>query len=49
MQDFSDSNPPSANKERLDNRWGRSACHAFRNFNLPSRLDAHRRPSGASA
>jgi hypothetical protein len=38
-----------ANKARLDNRWGCSVDHAFRNFNPSSRLDAHRRPSGASA
>jgi hypothetical protein len=39
----------NANKTRLDNRWGCSVGHARRNFNPPSRLDAHRRPSGASA
>jgi hypothetical protein len=38
-----------ANKARLINRWGCSVGHAFRNFNPPSRLDAHPRPSGASA
>jgi hypothetical protein len=38
-----------ANKARLDNRWGCSVGHACRNFNPPSRLDAHPRPSGASA
>ena len=38
------------NKARLDNRWGCSVGHAFRNFNLSSRLNAHPRPlSGASA
>ncbi len=37
------------NKARLDNRWGCSVGHAFRNFNLPTRLAAFRRPSGASA
>ena len=40
---------PKANKARLDNRWGCSVGHAFRNFNPPSRLDAQSRPSGASA
>ena len=39
----------SFNKARLDNRWGCSVGHALRNFNSPSRLDARRRPSGASA
>jgi len=38
-----------ANKARLDNRWGCPVCHAFRNFNSPSRFDAQPRPSGASA
>lgn len=38
-----------ANKSRLDNRWGCSVGHAFRNFHPPSRFDAHPRPSGASA
>ena len=38
-----------ANKARLDNRWGCSVGHAFRNFNPPLRLDAYPRPSGASA
>jgi hypothetical protein len=38
-----------ANKARLDNRWGCSVGYAFRNFNPPSRFDAHPRPSGASA
>jgi hypothetical protein len=38
-----------ANKARLDNRWGCSVGHAFRYFNPSSRLDAHPRPSGASA
>ncbi|SKA98540.1 hypothetical protein SAMN02745166_02789 [Prosthecobacter debontii] len=37
------------NKARLGNRWGCCIGHAFRNFNPPSRLDAHLRPSGASA
>jgi hypothetical protein len=36
-------------KARLVNRWGCFVGHAFRNFNPPSRFDAHRRPSGASA
>ena len=40
---------PRANKARLDNRWGCSVDHALRNFNPPSRLGAHYRPSGASA
>jgi hypothetical protein len=40
---------PKANKSRLDNRWGCSVGHAFRNFNPPSRFDAYPRPSGASA
>ncbi len=40
---------PRANKARLDNRWGSSVGHAFRNLNPPYRLDAHRRPSVASA
>lgn len=31
------------------NRWGCSAGHAFRALNPSSRLDAHSRPSGASA
>ena len=35
---------PKANKARLDNRWGCSVGHAFRNFNTPSRLAAHPRP-----
>jgi len=38
----------SANKARLDNRWDGSVGYVFRNFNPPSRLDAHPRPSGAS-
>jgi hypothetical protein len=38
-----------ANKARLDNRWGCSVSHAFCDFNPPSRLDDHPRPSGASA
>jgi hypothetical protein len=42
-------NKPEANKARLDNRWGCAVGHAFRNFNPPSRFDAHPRPSGASA
>jgi hypothetical protein len=37
-----------ANKQ-LDNRWGCSVGHAFRNFNPHSRIDVRRRPSGASA
>ena len=37
------------NKARLVNRWGCCVGHAFRIFKLPSRLDAHSRPSGASA
>ena len=37
------------NKARLDNRWGCSVGHAFRNFNPLSRLNAHPRPSGTSA
>jgi hypothetical protein len=37
------------NKARLDNRWGCSVGHACRNYNPPSRLHAHSRPSGASA
>ena len=37
------------NKVRLDNRWGCSAGNALLNFNPLSRLDAHPRPSGASA
>jgi hypothetical protein len=40
---------PKANKARLDNRWGCYVGNAFRSFNPPSRLDAHPRPSGASA
>lgn len=41
---------PRPNKARLDNRWGCSVGLAFCNFNNPpSRLDAHPRPSGASA
>ena len=36
-------------KARLDNRWGCSVGHAFLNFNPLTRLDAHPRPSGASA
>ena len=36
-------------KARLDNRWGCSVGHAFRNFNPLSRLNACLRPSGASA
>lgn len=39
----------NANKARLHNRWGCSVGHTLRNFNPPSRLDAHPRPSGASA
>ncbi len=35
---------PKANKARLDNRWGCSVGHAFRNFNPPSRFHAHPRP-----
>ena len=42
-------NQQTANKARLDNRWGCSVGHAFRNFSAPSRIDAHRRPSGATA
>ncbi len=41
--------PIKANKARLDNRWGCSVGHVSRNFNPLSRLDAHPRPSGASA
>jgi hypothetical protein len=36
-------------KARLGNRWGCSVGQDFRNFHPPSRLDAHPRPSGASA
>ena len=36
-------------RARLDNRWGCSVGQAFRNFNPPSRFNAHPRPSGASA
>jgi hypothetical protein len=39
----------TANKARLDNRWGYFVGHAFRSFNPLSRFDAHSRPSGASA
>ena len=35
-----------ADKARLDNRWGCSVGHAFRNFIPPSRLHAHPRPGG---
>jgi len=38
-----------AHKARLDNRWGCSVGHAFRNFNPPPRFDAYPRPSGDSA
>jgi hypothetical protein len=38
-----------ANKMRLDNRLGCSVGYAFSNFNPLSRLNAHPRPSGASA
>ena len=38
-----------ANEVLLDNRWGCSVGHAFRDFNPPSRLNAYPRPSGASA
>jgi len=38
-----------ANKAWLDNRWGCFVGHAFRHFNPSSCLDAHPRPSGASA
>jgi|688.fasta_scaffold44935_6 hypothetical protein len=37
------------NKARLDNRWGFSVGRAFRGFNPSPRLNAHSRPSGASA
>jgi hypothetical protein len=40
---------PMANKARLVNRWGCCVGHAFRNSNPLARLDALRRPSGASA
>lgn len=40
--------PPRANKARLDNRWGCSVGHAFRNFNPPSRFGTHPRPRGAT-
>jgi hypothetical protein len=40
---------PTANKARLDNRWGCFVGHAVRIFNPKSRFDAHPRPSGASA
>jgi len=33
-----------ANKQ-LDNRWGCSVGHAFRNFNPPSHCNAHPRPA----
>jgi hypothetical protein len=40
-------NAPS--KARLDDRWVSSVGKDLRNFNPPSRLNAHARPSGASA
>jgi hypothetical protein len=43
------SNDNKPNKARLVNGWGCSVGHAFRNSNLPSRFDAHPRPSGGSA
>jgi hypothetical protein len=39
----------NANKARLDNLWGCSVGHAFRNFNPLSRFGAHPRSCGASA
>jgi hypothetical protein len=39
----------TANKERQDDCWGRWVRHACHDFNPPSRLHAHSRPSSASA